>query len=441
MPYYVCHHHKQAWETLKQLQGHINFHDKEIFTEGEVPDKEPYEEIPEGYTLTPKAYKPKAKPAPVQEVPSVTREPARPPAEVTPSVLDIEELPHEPIELFKTLLTLKGVQKVTRDRLAVEFKVNRYLWSDREEMKKLLKGAKIVNANDEWIDSFLKSYAANVVIPGQSREDTWNTFLRRDDAGGSIFPGVAGSTGTPKSMFEYMMWTREQERQDRKEWEERQDRLKAARGDSPESSPMAEMLKKQQEQIEALSRKLEEEQRQRTVEARFEKLENLIVEVAKAGKGDSQSEWLKAWMEEREKRHDESKTTLIGELQRVQTEAQDRMAGLQQSIVEEQRKLEEARLQGRREAEEAEKSMRERLKEAGWSSRDRGSEERILDIAETGIKTIGQELHETGRDLRDALKNANLPGKIGAGKKAPITPEEAAAIAEKMRLQQEIAGE
>lgn len=449
MPYYLCETHHLAFEDRRAHQAHHNFAHK-LRNDGIEIDTNAVDELPEGYTARAKKAAKQAKP--VREATPAPDKPAKqtpaviPPPQVS-TVLDIDELPHEPVELFRTLLTLKGVTKTVADRLVVDFRLNRYMWADREEVKKLLLGAKLPNTNTEWIDAFLKSYGANVRIPGEDSQTTWANFLKRDEGGGGMGLGMGSSPSAPRTMFEYMMYVREQERQDRREYEERQDRERAARGGVGNpldpSNPLAELIKKQQEQLDTLTRRLEEEQRQRTIESRFEKLDAVILELAKGGgKKDDQSDWLKAWMEEREKRgeeqekrHQQDRANLLEKLDKTQQDSLDRLTGLQQSILEEQRKLEEAKSTGRRESEEAEKRAQDRLKESGYTTREKKTEERILDVVETGIKTIGQEVHETGQTIRQGFMQANLPAKL---KKPPITSEEAADIVEKMRLQQEI---
>ena len=412
MPYFICETHKLACVSLFGLRGHWNNKHQ-----GEpMPDKEKVQvdEIPEGFT-TSQFKKPEPGAAPRGEFE------------------EVKELPHEPVELFRTLLKVNGVPQQEALAITQQFRLAPFIWNNAGAITKLLRASRIKGLSNDWLENFLNQYTFAVELPADARAAG---FVGRPGAtfggfGGGFGGGGMGGGGFPfmgsgdpvERMIAYNMWEKQQEKLER-EREKVSERGNVGPGPDPETA--ARMANIEAGLTELLAKKEEDK-----LEKRFNKLEDALAVALKGGGEPRQDTFLTKYLEERDKRTD-SVITQQGEV------IKDMGARLERAVSQ----IGEARSTALADAEASRKRVIEEMKGVGWTSRTKSPEEQQFEFAQGLIPVVDRRFNKFQDSLDRLLTGGGpaAPGGGGSGARNPVTGEEAARLAEAMTIQEKLRG-
>jgi hypothetical protein len=249
---------------------------------------------------------------------------------------------------------------------------------------------------------------------------------------GGVYTGQYGAPPKPEDpisqWIRYQIWKESRE----------EEKVKETKLPSALESRLAELERGYQKVIDAFNAVSEQMEKQKEMSER-ERLENQLAElrreVIEVRKGGGESDWLKAFLDEREKREDEAKKRL-----------EDIIKAQSDKLAEATRELAEAREREKQAAAEAVAAEEERrrkyakeLEEHGWAPRKKETEEEILGIAkEQVLPGIVSEVHETGKAIRRAMGGAQASTPQTEESQTPTTPEQAERMAEIMEHRERI---
>lgn len=166
-------------------------------------------------------------------------------------------------------------------------------------------------------------------------------------------------------------------------------------------------------------------------EGRFTRLEQKI---ESKKKGDEGSNWLEAFLKERDKREDEARKRL----EDIIRDQNDKLAEATKDIAEAAKRERGAAAEAISDEESRFKRHKDMLKEEGWAPRERKEAEEILAIAKDQLipGAVG-EIRETGKAIRRlAGQPPSAPSEEAP--KTPVTPEQAGKMAEAMEHRETI---
>lgn len=420
--YYICPEHNLAWESFPSLVFHYLGGHKD----GSRPIKEEaeHEELPEGVTLRVKPQREKPRDAQgdaqgEREFPQ-ERESLPSPLGRTPQAEEytLEELPTDPPELFYSLLRLKGVNEQTSQRLRREFRLSPWMWSDAQEIASLLRGAKVGGSQD-WVRSFLKQYGNTVQLPS---EEGGLGFIGQRRSSKEEFFGRLEPQGRedPLSTFiKYQMLKEDKATEGRQRAldPEAEQRLKAIEASHQQlmdvQNKLVEMLQKQEREAEKSA-----------LEARFIRLEGLIVQ---RGEGTQETSWLSQFLAEREKRFESLISGMTDKLasatSAVAEARQDAKGARAEAIADENRRFDE---------------VKKKLEETGFAPRAKTTEERMFDLVEGQVApAVVSEVRE-GRKLLERAVGMMPSAQLGATTTLPVSAEEATNLAAILEIEQQL---
>ncbi len=431
MPFFVCSQCNVAFPKYPSFVFHWDRKHKDI----ERPPREAIEaqELPEGVELQlpPQKSSRRAGPVESEEVLEKPSPQSKPQAEE----FNIEELPREPVDLFYTLLKMKGISEQQAKKLQLEFKLSSWLWGDAQEITGLLRGAKL-NVTSDWIRSFLKQYHNSVELPQDTAEYEFIGGKRpRDEFFGKFDPS---SRGDPvEQLIRYQM-LRDEKREER----EREPQRKAE-VPSEVMEELQDIRGKYENLIDLFEKDKEKEQAQRLEDRlakqdeKMDKFMDRIVGVLeskqKKGDDDGGGGWMRRYLDERDKGHDKAVADLS-----------DKLAEATKSVQEAHLREKDARARAIEESDSARERARKDLEESGYAPRKKDMEEKVLDIAsEQLIPGVLGELREIRRTGEKIVSGGMMRQGTQAAEQPlpkPVTTEQAAKMAEVMEIEEKMKG-
>ena len=399
MPFYLCEEHHLAAKTWWGMRGHWN-----LKHPGQPPPEKAsieVEEIPEGYSTS----KWSGGEKPAAEQPGTG-----------PVIEDLGELPRDPVDLFSTLLKLKGLTSDRVTSLTREFRLSSWMWNDAQEISTLLRAHLKSQATTEWIHTFLKQYGSTVEMPSEAGVE----FLGgRRGAGERFFGSLGGQGETSTDRLVTYLITRE----DR----QRRDREREPQGLDPVTEQRMQNMETMMGQImDSVVKKQEEDK----LEQRFAKMDAKL----ERPQGQGQSDFLKEYLAERDKRVEglmEQQNKIIENLgQRLQESAKE-VARAKDAVTA-------ARADAISEEESRRARYREEMEASGWTGRERSKEERQYDLVSQILPLADRRLGRMQESV-DKLVTGGGPRPPepapGSGRK-PVSPDEAARLARVMEIEE-----
>ena len=268
-------------------------------------------------------------------------------------------------------------------------------------------------------------------FPGYNQPTTGTPWLgggwQQQPAGGPWYGGYGQPQPAPQQdpierLINYQIW---------KDQREAEMKEKGTPAESPEVAQVrAEQVKTREKMDEVLKQLAEagKKDEQAKIEARFSKLESLIIEgVGK--KGGEENPWLTTYLAERDKREGDRDTRY-----------QDMIKELKDDVVEGRGQLAEAsaaaaraKAEGKEEERISLEEHRKILEGQGYSPRPKEAEEQIVGFL---TKDIGPgillEARETGKALRDIIQERVSSGKVKLPGGGTVSPEEVGNISERL---------
>ena len=431
--YYICPHCETACQSYPPLNFHIR---------GRHPDMEPVpkenietmEEVPEGYNMV---GKPKAEAA-------ESTEGSAPAGVMSHNILTLTELPTEPVELFYTIMKVKGIPDNHAIRLKHEFRLSPWMWNDAQEIQAFLKGSKL-GVSADWIRAFLKQYGNAVKIEGDSPVSFFGKtggvnpeYFGQFGASPGQFGASPGQFGAGPGQFAYRNFPMYQDRP-----AGLTDEAKAELDKLREEN--AAIKQQQQELLARLQQEREERnqiEKETALEKRFEKMEALITKVAESKKGASDgsasslehNSWFKAFMDEREERRKEIDQLREEQHKHTIDQLTQQLANATEAVTKTQDRVSRAKTEVLEEERQRRTEIMAELDQAGYAPRKKDTEEHAMEmIKETLMPGVVQEVRE-GRRLLEKV----LTGGQESHTRSPLTPEQAAVAARLMQIEQAV---
>jgi len=426
MSYFICPYCQTASVNWPGLNWHIRSGHREM----EIPSKEEVEvvdELPEGYRVVGKR-KERAVKAEAQ-VP--TEEP------IEEEIAIPKELPEDFMERTRLSLNVHNFPERLKVQILSVLALHPETHDNPNNFSNLLAhicstytgGATHARKIPLVVSEVFGQPAAEVPYAGAYGTPTPG-FYGGIQTGYGVAPyGAPLRQEDPVSQWiRYQMWKESKE----------EEKVKETKIPSTLESRLSELERGYQKAIDAFNAVSEQLEKQKETSER-EKLENQIAELRKeiieARKGGGESDWLKAFLDEREKREDEAKKRL-----------EDIIKAQSDKLAEATRELAEAREREKQAAAEAVAAEEERrrkyakeLEEHGWAPRKKETEEEILGIAkEQVLPGVVSEVRETGKALRRALGGAQGSVPPTEETPTPTTPEQAGKMAEIMEHRERI---
>lgn len=380
MIYYLCEECHRAFTNPLAFHGHWKFKHG-----GEVPPTESVKsnELPEGYPEPPatKGKKPSSEKPPAERAPE-----ERPPKTTLPdpALARLEELPNDPVELFRTLLSLKGIPPDKTEALTREFRLSPWMWGDAQEISSLLQSG-LRATTLEWRRTFLKQYGTAVSLPSQGGTFEFMSSGRgaRNEFFGALSPQQQ-SYASPNIMEQYLMRKLLREDDDKE--------TRYVREKSEPDTATAKRLENLEKTLSDLMSVLTKQQEENKLEGRFSSLEQKIEKAAesKSEKSGGDLEWLKAYMGERDKR-EEDRTSRY---ESTVSDLKDSLINAQRTVAEARGEIAAVRAQAIAEEEERRGRMKKDMVDSGWGPRDRTKEEMDHDLLKEIVTTAGGEARE-----------------------------------------------
>lgn len=397
MPFYLCEEHKLAAKTWWGLRGHWN-----LKHQGQpIPEKASVEveEVPEGYATSKWTEKPAAEQSGA--------------GAGGPALEELGELPRDPVDLFGTLLKLKGLTSDKVTSLTREFRLSPWMWNDAQEISTLLRAQLKGQATTEWIHTFLKQYGSTVEMPAEAGVE----FLGggRRGAGERFFGNLGGQGETPTDrILAYLMYDRRRDR-------EREER---PQGLDPATEQRLATMENMLNQIADNVLKKQEEDR---LEKRFAKMEERLQGPPQEG----QTSFLKEFLTERDKRVEglmEQQNKIIANLgERLQVAASE-VAKAKDSVAA-------ARAEALTEEESRRNRYREEMEASGWTGRERTKEERQYDLVSQILPLADRRLGRMQESVDKLVTGVRTPEPAPGGRK-PVSPDEAARLARVLEIEE-----
>jgi len=249
---------------------------------------------------------------------------------------------------------------------------------------------------------------------------------------GGIYTGQYGAP--PRQEDPISQWIRYQMWKESKE----EEKTKETKMPSALESKLSELERGYQEAIKAfnaISEQLEKQKEKSEKERLESQIAELRKEIIEARKGGGESDWLKAFLDEREKREDEAKKRLE-DIIKAQS---DKLAEATRELADARGREKQAIAEAVAAEEERRKKYAKELEEHGWAPRKKEAEEEMLGIAkETVLPGVVSEVRETGKALRRALGGAQGSTPPVEEPPTPASPEQAGRMAEVMEHQETI---
>lgn len=398
--FYLCEEHKLAAKTWWGLRGHWN-----LKHQGQpIPEKASVEveEVPEGYSTSKWTEKPAEKPGA---------------GAGGPVLEDLGELPRDPVDLFGTLLKLKGL---TSDRVASltrEFRLSPWMWNDAQEISTLLRAQLKGQATTEWIHTFLKQYGSTVEIPAEAGVE----FLGgRRGAGERFFGNLGGQAETStERLLSYMMMRDDRQRRDREE---------RPQGLDPGTEQRLATMETMLNQIADNVLKKQDEDR---LEQRFAKLD---AKLEQGGKGQGQPDFLKEYLGERDKRVE----AIMAQQNKIIENLGERLQEAAREVTRAKDSVAAARAEALSEEESRRIRYREEMEGQGWSGRDKTKEERQYDLVSQILPLADRRLGRMQESVDKLVTGGGVrtPEPAPGGGRRPVNPEEAARLARVLEIEE-----
>jgi len=428
MPYFICPYCQTASVNWPGLNWHIRSGHREM----EIPSKEEVEvvdEVPEGYRVVGKRKERAAK----VEAQVPTEEP------IEEGVNIPKELPEDFMERTRLSLNVHNFPERLKVQILSVLALHPETHDNPNNFANLLAhicstytgGATHARKIPLVVSEVFGQPAAEVPYAGVYGAPSPGFYGWSQAGYGS---GYAGQYGAPRQEDPISQWIRYQMWKESKE----EEKSKEPKMPSALESRLAELERGYQKAIDAFNAVSEQLKKQKETSEK-EKLENQIAELGKeiieVRKGGGESDWLKAFLDEREKREDEAKKRL----EDIIRQQSDKLSEATKEIAEARQREKQAAVEAVAAEEERRKKYAKELEEHGWAPRKKETEEEMLGIAkEQVLPGVVSEVRETGKALRRALGGAQGSTLPTEEPPIPTTPEQASKMAEIMEHRERI---
>lgn len=438
MSYYICPFCPTVGETWGKLRAHImGAHPETKQSESGIPKKEDIEqvdEIPEGYKLTRKWGRERDIQEPREErEPSVeVKVPKEIPEEFNDRVklsLDVHSFPDR---LKAQILNVLALHPETHDNPNNFGNLLAHICSTYSGGATYARKIPLVISEVFGQPSAEVPYAWGYGAPSAS-----GYFPNRQQSYG--YGAFGGQAGAPPHYedpitrwINYQIWKESKEEEKTKE-------TKLPSAIETKLAEMERWYKETREDLGTVLGRLDKQERMEEEakrEAQIDELRTEIRAISESKKGGGESDWLRAFLDERDKREDEARKRL-----------EDIIKAQSEKLAEATKEIAEARLREKQAATEALSVEEERrrkyakeLEEHGWSPREKKTDEEILGIAkEQVLPGLISEVRETGKAIRSSVRGGQIPSiPTPETPQAPLTPEQSEKAAEIMMQREEI---
>lgn len=416
--YWIC----PSCETASLTWISLRWHFKGKHTGEPIPDKEEVqvtEELPEGYRVVGQSKKGVAAPV-------VGKGEGGGKEELEITTPEIESLPREPIELFYTILRLKGVKETIAKRLQMEFKLSPWMWGDAQEIASLLKGARIPSISADWIRSFLKQYGNTVELPTEGGEFGFVSGHRtKDEFFGRLEPQPREDSIDKLIRFQIYKESKEEEKvKETKLPPAFEAKLSAQERSYQETN---EYLRTVMERLDKQDRKDEEAKQ----EARYTELRAEIRAISESKQGGSENNWLSAYLAERDKRD----TDMQDRYQETIKNLGEKLAEATKEVAETRRDIDRKVTEAVTSQSTAREQMKKDLEAAGYAPKTKTKEELDHDLATQVLEIIPGKIEKGFDKIIDKIVPQGPTQPPSTIPQTPRTPQE---IVEQTQLEEEI---
>jgi hypothetical protein len=439
MSYYICPFCATAGETWTKLRMHImGAHPETKQSEGGIPKKEDVEqvdEIPEGYKLTRKRGR-----GETQE-PRVTEEP---PIEVTIP----KEIPEEFSDRVKLSLDVHIFPDKLKTQILNVLALHPETHDNPNNFANLLAhicstyagGATHARKIPLVVSEVFGQPSAEVPYTGGYGTPTTGGYM----PGWQAQYGYSGVSGGPTGVspryedpitrwINYQMWKESKE-------EEKVKETKLPSAIEAKLSEMEQWYKETREDLGTLLSRIDKQERaeeESKQEARIAELRAEIRALSESKKGGNESDWLKMFLEERDKRDDEARKRLEDIIKAQSDKLAEATKEVGKTRTEIDTRVTEAIA---REAQIREQALKD-LKTSGWAPKTKTKEELDHELQEQFLQVIPEKI-DKGFD-----KIADKFGPVGTQQNMPPTSQQTQKarsvqeIAEQTRVEDEILDE